>query len=188
MPRETINRYRLYCKQCNDFTLHERIFCDENTHPKFNQCNFYFSDEDKVLAETKFEFVKQKEYVSLCECGCQYTPVSINEIDVEKVKEQRKRFGEQRSEEFKRVMNTYLKHNSTLFNDIFKSPEIGYKVIESDAGLKHEEELERKAQGELKAKQYLELSTYKNVGRNDVCLCGSGLKYKKCCLNKHIKY
>jgi uncharacterized protein YecA (UPF0149 family) len=24
----------------------------------------------------------------------------------------------------------------------------------------------------------------KNIGRNDPCPCGSGKKYKKCCLNK----
>lgn len=25
---------------------------------------------------------------------------------------------------------------------------------------------------------------YTNVRRNDICFCGSGKKYKKCCLNK----
>lgn len=25
------------------------------------------------------------------------------------------------------------------------------------------------------------------IGRNDLCPCGSGLKYKKCCLNKKEK-
>ncbi|MGE6602707.1 SEC-C metal-binding domain-containing protein [Lysinibacillus fusiformis] len=24
------------------------------------------------------------------------------------------------------------------------------------------------------------------IGRNDICLCGSGKKYKKCCLRKDI--
>ena len=26
--------------------------------------------------------------------------------------------------------------------------------------------------------------TQPKIGRNDKCLCGSGLKYKRCCLNK----
>lgn len=26
------------------------------------------------------------------------------------------------------------------------------------------------------------------IGRNDLCPCGSGLKYKKCCLNKDKGY
>jgi len=29
------------------------------------------------------------------------------------------------------------------------------------------------------------LGTSKKVGRNDSCPCGSGKKYKKCCLAKH---
>ena len=27
----------------------------------------------------------------------------------------------------------------------------------------------------------------KSPGRNDLCLCGSGQKYKRCCLNKTVK-
>ena len=27
----------------------------------------------------------------------------------------------------------------------------------------------------------------KKIGRNDKCICGSGKKYKKCCLNKTQK-
>jgi uncharacterized protein YecA (UPF0149 family) len=26
----------------------------------------------------------------------------------------------------------------------------------------------------------------KNIGRNDKCICGSGKKFKKCCLNKEV--
>lgn len=26
--------------------------------------------------------------------------------------------------------------------------------------------------------------SYKKIGRNGLCYCGSGLKYKKCCINK----
>lgn len=25
------------------------------------------------------------------------------------------------------------------------------------------------------------------IGRNDVCMCGSGKKYKKCCMNKNTE-
>jgi hypothetical protein len=30
-------------------------------------------------------------------------------------------------------------------------------------------------------------ATKRNIGRNDLCLCGSGLKYKRCCMNKNQK-
>lgn len=37
-------------------------------------------------------------------------------------------------------------------------------------------------------KEYEEFTKqYKNISRNDMCPCGSGLKYKKCCLNKTYK-
>ncbi|MCJ7593968.1 MAG: SEC-C domain-containing protein, partial [Desulfobacterales bacterium] len=31
-------------------------------------------------------------------------------------------------------------------------------------------------------------ATERSVGRNDLCPCGSGLKYKKCCLHKGHDY
>lgn len=37
------------------------------------------------------------------------------------------------------------------------------------------------------SKTLMHLYAAKNkVGRNDLCPCGSGIKYKKCCLNKPI--
>lgn len=170
MPTTTINRYRLWCKQCNDFTLHERIYKDEFKNLRFDLCKFN----------------EEKTYLYLCECNTQYSSVSIIEIPEEKLNVQRKRFREQRSDNFRNVLNMY----GSLANNIglWSLPEIGYKVIESDAGLEHEEEMEREARDKLRAEHNLELATYKNVGRNDLCLCGSGIKYKKCCLNKHLKY
>src|SRR5205823_13028254 len=42
-----------------------------------------------------------------------------------------------------------------------------------------------RARGEmLERKPIPFLSTDKPVGRNDPCPCGSGKKYKKCCMNK----
>ena len=38
---------------------------------------------------------------------------------------------------------------------------------------------------ELKRWNYKKTSLYKNVGRNDKCPCGSGKKFKKCCLQKY---
>jgi len=170
MPTTTINRYRLWCKGCNDFTLHERIYKDEFKNVRFDLCKFN----------------EEKTYVYLCECNTQYSSILSIDIPIKKLIEQRKRFREQRSEEFRQMTNFY----SILSNShhLFSPPNIGYKVIESDAGLKHEEEMEREARDKLKVEHNLELATYKNVGRNDICLCGSGNKYKKCCLNKHLKY
>jgi hypothetical protein len=170
MPSYTINRYRLWCKLCNNFTLHERIYKDEFKHDRFELC--YFPQE--------------KTFTSLCDCNSNYSTVSIMDIPNEKVIQQRKRFKEQRSEYFRDMMNIYGSLSSST--GLFSPPEIGYKVIESDAGLEHEEKLERESKAKIKEEQNLELTRYKNVGRNDTCLCGSNIKYKKCCLIKHLKY
>ncbi len=174
MPNYTHKRYRLWCKQCDNFTLHERIYKDEFKHPKFDQC----------------KFVEEETYASLCECGCQYSDVYITDIDKEKLLEQRNRFKEKRKEKTLNIFSKYARLGALDLGleKMFSPPEIGYEVIESDAGLEYEEELEREIQAKIKHKEYIELLTYKNVGRNDICLCGSGIKYKKCCLIKHLKY
>ena len=41
----------------------------------------------------------------------------------------------------------------------------------------------RKRPARIEPKQSLPPEAFKNVGRNDPCPCGSGKKYKKCCLN-----
>ena len=35
-------------------------------------------------------------------------------------------------------------------------------------------------------KRYEEIDRYENIGRNELCPCGSGKKFKKCCMNKYI--
>ena len=34
----------------------------------------------------------------------------------------------------------------------------------------------------------IDLESYKKIGRNQTCLCGSGKKYKHCCYNKEIQF
>lgn len=38
---------------------------------------------------------------------------------------------------------------------------------------------------ELRQWDYKKIDMYKNVGRNDMCPCGSDIKFKKCCLKKN---
>lgn len=54
------------------------------------------------------------------------------------------------------------------------------KVPVSKAAWRRMKEGKRKAR---KRKQYVrELRAYKPTGRNDLCRCGSGKKFKKCCM------
>jgi len=38
----------------------------------------------------------------------------------------------------------------------------------------------------IKAVEFTKKQSTKKIGRNDPCPCGSGKKYKKCCLNNDI--
>lgn len=170
MPNIIYHKYRVWCKSCNDFSIHDKVYNNETTHEKFKQC--------------KFE--ENETYALICVCGCQYTTVKISEIDKEKLKIQRERYKEQRTSDLKESMQVMLGGGYNMLNDLF-SPVKGAetKIIESDAGLKYEEQLEKEARIKRIEERKQELLRFKNVGRNDICLCGSGLKYKKCCLLKH---
>ena len=60
-----------------------------------------------------------------------------------------------------------------------------YYLSEEDEEIDYEE-IEEKWERFLEEEQK-EIDKYKNIKRNDLCPCGSGKKYKKCCLNKEIK-
>ncbi len=165
--------YRQWCKNCDNFTLHQVVYADEITHKKFDQCVF---NEDA-------------KSVSICGCGCQYTSVSILDIDKDKLQEQRVRYRAFRKRQTTQSWVKYLAPQTNPLNDLFSEvtgPET--KIIESDAGLLHEEELNKQKQQEVRNEEIKELARFKNVGRNEPCLCGSNLKYKNCCLIKHQKY
>jgi len=48
------------------------------------------------------------------------------------------------------------------------------------------EKLLRERSARVKARGIQQINIKKKIGRNDPCICGSGLKYKKCCLNKEV--
>ena len=39
---------------------------------------------------------------------------------------------------------------------------------------------------DIKIEEWNKLSQHEGIGRNDKCVCGSGIKFKKCCLIKEI--
>lgn len=70
-------------------------------------------------------------------------------------------------------MQTHYHPERRLFaTEVFTGPERG-KVFDA---------MDRR-DGQLKAEGY-QLLTRKAIGRNSPCHCGSGLKFKKCCIDK----
>lgn len=102
---------------------------------------------------------------------------SLSEIPIEKLEEQRKRWKAYRQEEF----NSFINFSNILSN--YGSP-IGYNssnLVESDAG---QQAIYDKKNADMMAevaRKKEELRKYHGLGRNDLCLCGSQKKYKKCC-------
>lgn len=69
-------------------------------------------------------------------------------------------------EEYVKNFSDILKENGIECHEIEKISEIGKKVSK---------------------KIHLEMKKLKKLGRNELCRCGSGIKYKKCCMNTDIK-
>jgi len=60
-----------------------------------------------------------------------------------------------------------------------------FKLLRYLAELLMDEKLKPLYFGELEhSTRIIRNSDYKKIGRNEVCFCGSGLKFKKCCINK----
>lgn len=168
MPSSTNYRYRLWCKSCNEFTTHEKIFSDEFSNP---------------LRE-KLSFADEKEPEFICEvCFIQYTDVFIKDIPEENLLEQRQRFKEQRRRNFEEKFYALTSLQNPLENIFRPVMPISKKIIESDAGLKHEENLIRQERQREKDLLEAERNFYKGLGRNETCRCGSGKKFKHC----HLK-
>jgi len=77
-----------------------------------------------------------------------------------------------------------------IMDGVSSTPNLKEKkqTLEAAVGSKRQEEL-MEVMAQYKAAHTPRIKEYK-IGRNDPCPCGSGLKYKNCCLNtgKYEKY
>jgi hypothetical protein len=150
-------RYRYWCTTCNDFSLHKEL------------------DNDLQ-----------------CDCGKIHQPSLLRDIPKDKLLEQQERFRKQRTakaiDRVNAIASIYAPMNifSMLTAPSLKRCDLKEIVIvESDAGLKAEEERIKERRLEIIQERKTELNNFSSVGRNDICLCGSDKKYKKCCYSKH---
>jgi uncharacterized protein YchJ len=164
----TVIKKRTWCKQCQEFELFSShlssdVLLDEN------------GKEIKRITKTECET-----------CGTEYVPYSLSEVPEEKIEAQRGRYKRHKKEEFMRILNVYAKETQTnMLADMLREPgsELSdQRILEDDAG---QIELDAQLKAEREAKRMAEIEfkeRYRGVQRNEKCLCGSGLKYKKCCL------
>lgn len=84
------------------------------------------------------------------------------------------------NEETDRVLLDFYYTSNGKFKKLFF-----YKYSPSDVAEEEKEDLLK--QGEMRAHRLLQkykATNSKKIGRNDLCPCGSGKKYKKCCIDK----
>ena len=112
-------------------------------------------------------------------CGTP-TPESYNLSDVpqDKIDIQRKRYTESKSSG---LLYSLLHNNTSSMFDTFGSNDT---IVETDAGqieINEDRNKEREKHRQKIEEYKTIINDYKDVKRNDKCICGSDKKYKKCC-------
>lgn len=147
--------YRLYCKECGTYRLHN------------------FIDEEKNLYECRY-------------CNHIHVPEKLSIIPQEEQIAQRRRYKEAN---FNDIMSLFAQPRYSIFGpEFWEESDSNAIIIESDAGQKEIDRINReearKEYEEYKAAKEEYDVFYKHLNRNDKCACGSGKKYKNCCINK----
>lgn len=154
MPTRTL--YRTWCTTCQDWELFE-----------FDWFHREIGDNEKTCGECKSPVDKS---------------VKLGDIPKEKIAEQRLRYKNYRKQQLHKTMNIFTMmgmDSNGMFRDF---PETD--IIENDAGQEAIDAERRRLEQEEKQRRKDEIASYHGLGRNESCRCGSGKKYKKCCLSR----
>ena len=128
-----------------------------------------------------FSAIGEPEKTTICVvCKTPHEKTLISDIPSEKVKAQRERYKKQKSQEMGVI-------TSMMAGGLGAGLDTG-RIIESDAGWEAIAKARVERERAERVRQKEEVSKYRHVSRNDKCICGSGLKYKKCCYNKISSY
>lgn len=118
-------------------------------------------------------------------CETEFTTINTSDIPEAKVLEQRERYKQSRQRSFSKILNPYITND---LNYLALANDSQTQIVEEDAGQKDMDEqrsrLRQKAIDERNALKQEYETNYKHLQRNDMCSCGSGKKYKKCCQSK----
>lgn len=159
-----IDYYRLWCKTCNEYTLHLRDW----NNPK-HTCK---------------------------ECKSVFIETPLFEIPEQKRIEQNERWKKANSTAAKDVyLKTLLFGGALAATNMFGEVGSDFEIHECDAGVMDVQRMEREERikqsierDNIRKQQRTEAARYTKLGRNDICICGSGKKYKKCCMSKIQSY
>lgn len=124
-----------------------------------------------------------KDSTTDCEnCGKTFESLKLSEIPEEKVKEQRERYKKWKAQGLLSVpflIGAAMNPLTGVGDEIIESPAGQHKIDERNREITKQRIEERRA---AKAAQKAEEAKFAHLNRNDTCACGSGSKFKKCCL------
>lgn len=103
----------------------------------------------------------------------------LDEIPIEKVEEQRRRY---KDKKMVGVMNAigFASHGFQ-----FGGGSSNDNIVEDDAGQFLLDQAAKEERERIRDARKTHEEKFRHVGRNEPCLCGSGLKFKKCCIDAH---
>jgi len=181
------------------FDIIEHVNCDDI---EFEFSRIDFEDESLMLpyidifAASFFEIqIKNSTYVisdSYCknpQCNCKDLNIQIEKIIPNKN-------GNNTSETIGNFEFNYITSKSTIegphkkeMESVFQKMNVEYKNLQNIFERRHKIVKELYAKARLNFyKGYKESVKHKSIGRNDPCFCGSGKKFKNCCLkNETVK-
>jgi len=157
-------RKRLWCKHCNEWMLHLHHYPDWE--------NWF-----------------------CVSCKNKYEETPLSEIPNDKILEQQERYKEHCAKSSNKIFGelfmTPEERQLKQLMHMFKEPGSDMEITECDAGQEAINQEKRQKRQEVQNKiekektdAKLECIKYKGLTRNDLCICGSTKKYKKCCLER----
>jgi hypothetical protein len=162
---------RTWCTTCQEFELFESRLSSETT-----------------VLDADGKEIKKTSKTTCDTCGNEYVPYSLSEVPEEKILEQRERYRQMKKTEFIKMLSAYQDMSKSniladMMREVSDKP-VEYTVREDDAGQEAIDTAERAARDAQRLANIEFKEQFRGAQRNDKCRCGSGNKYKKCCLPK----
>ena len=151
----------------------------------------FIVDYFKKLLNEKAENDDSYLYEEIIEEVCNLKLVELTE-DIDKILYIIE--NEEEREDFKKILkdNSKINRNIYPFKDNYEYIENTIDIMEEWQCFRYREDEEFENSDDYKVCQYIiqnrednYIDTKIDIGRNDLCYCGSGKKYKKCCMNKN---
>jgi hypothetical protein len=167
-------------------TIKKRTWC--TTCQEFELFESHLTSHETIIIDSEGSEIKKTSKTTCDTCGNEYVPYSLSEVPEEKILEQRERYRQMKKTEFIKMLSAYQDMSrSNILADMMREVSdkpVGYTVREDDAGQEAIDTAERAARDAQRLANIEFKEQFRGAQRNDKCRCGSGNKYKKCCLPK----